>query len=198
MYDDQSVFDLWVAQGLIDAQIRGTTTANFTFYKENEDAGDYQVLVWRNASTNAFYPNISSKDPGLRALFDDARFREAMSIAINRDEINDLIYNDLYTPRQASPVTGSPNFDPDFAAMWAEYDPDHANQLLDEIGLTQRGDDGFRLRPDGSPLVITILFQTSFAGSEDEVTLVEKYWEAIGLNINQELVERSLYTESSE
>ena len=195
LFEDNSVFDLWVAQGLIDAQIRQVNTANFTFYKENEEAGGYQVLKWKNASTNAFYPNISSKDPGLRALFDDARFREAMSIAINRDEINGLIYNDLYTPRQASPVTGSPNFDPEFAAKWIEYDPDRANQLLDEVGLTKRGDDGFRLRPDGSPLVISILFQTGFAGIEDEVTLVEKYWETIGLNVNQELVERSLYTE---
>ncbi|MEO8392731.1 MAG: ABC transporter substrate-binding protein [Chloroflexota bacterium] len=194
-FDDNSVFDLWVAQGLIDAQIRQVNTANFTFYKENEDAGDYKVLIWKNASTNAFFPNISSKDAGLRALFDNARFREALSVAINRDEINDLIYTDLYTPRQASPVTGSPNFDPDFASKWIEFNPDRANQLLDEIGLTQRGDDGFRLRPDGTPLVITILFQTGFSGIEDEVTLVEKYWEAVGLNINQELVERSLYTE---
>jgi peptide/nickel transport system substrate-binding protein len=194
-FDDNSVFDLWVAQGLIDAQIRHTNTANFTFYKENEEAGDYQVLLWRNASTNAFYPNISHKDPGLRALFDDARFREALSIAINREEINDLIYNGLYVPRQASPITGSPNFDPEFAARWAEYDVDRANQLLDEIGLTERDAEGFRLRPDGSPLIITILFQSGFASIADEVTLVEQYWEAIGLNINQELVERTLYQE---
>jgi peptide/nickel transport system substrate-binding protein len=194
-FDDNSVFDLWVAQGLIDAQIRHVTTANFTFYKENEEAGDYQVLIWRNASTNAFYPNISHKDPGLRALFDDARFREALSISINREEINELVYNGLYNPRQASPISGSPNFDAEFASRWTEYDVDRANQLLDEIGLTARGSDGFRLRPDGSPLVITILFQSSFANIADEVTLVEKYWETVGLNINQELVERSLYQE---
>ncbi len=194
-FDDNTVFDLWIAQGLIDAQIRHVSTANFTFYKENEAAGDYSVKLWRNASTNAFFPNISHKDPGLRALFDDARFREALSIAINREEVNDLIYNGLYVPRQASPVSGSPNFDPEFASRWAEYDPDRANQLLDEIGLTARDADGFRLRPDGSPLIITILFQSGFANISDEVTLVEQYWEAIGLNINQELVERSLYQE---
>lgn len=194
-FEDNAVFDLWVAQGLIDAQIRHVSTANFTFYKENEAAGGYGVKIWRNASTNAFFPNISHKDPVVRALFDDARFREALSIAINREEINDLIYNGLYTPRQASPVTGSPNFDAEFAARWAEFDPDRANQLLDEIGLTARDADGFRLRPDGSSLVITILFQTGFSSLEDEVNLVEQYWEAVGLNINQELVERSLYQE---
>lgn len=195
LFDDNSVFDLWIAQGLIDAQIRHVTTANFTFYKENEAKGDYKVLKWRNASTNAFFPNISHKDPGLRALFDDARFRQALSIAINRDEINELVYNGLYTPRQASPVTGSPNFDPDFATKWTEFDPDKANQLLDEMGLTEKGDDGFRKRLDGSPLVITILFQNGFASIGDEVTLVQNYWKAIGLNVNQELVERSLYQE---
>jgi peptide/nickel transport system substrate-binding protein len=194
-FDDNNVFDLWVTQGLIDAQIRHTNTANFTLYKENEEVGDYRVLLWRNASTNAFFPNISHKDPVLRALFDDARFREALSISLNREEINELIYNGLYVPRQASPVTGSPNFDPEFAAKWTEFDPDRANQLLDEIGLTARDADGFRLRPDGSPLVITVLFQEGFAGRGDEVTLAAKYWGDIGLKVNQELVERSLYQE---
>lgn len=192
-FDDNSVFDLWVAQGLIDAQIRHVAPGNFTFYKENEDAGDYTVLLWKNASTNAFYPNISHKDPVMRAIFDDARFRQALSISINRDEINNLIYDGLYEPRQASPVSGSPNFDPDFETRWTEYNPDQANQLLDDMGLTERGSDGFRLRPDGQPLVVTILFQSGLNQMADEVTLVEGYWEAIGININQELVERSLY-----
>jgi peptide/nickel transport system substrate-binding protein len=193
-FDDASVFDLWIAQGQIDAHLRHVNAANFTFYKENEEAGDYTVKLWRVASTNAFFPNISHKDPVLRAIFDDARFREALSISINRQELNDLVYEGLLEPRQASPVSGSPNFDPEFETRWTEYDPDRANALLDEMGLDKKGDDGFRLNPDGDPLVITILFTDALGGSRsDEVTLVEGYWEAIGLNINQELVERSLY-----
>ncbi len=194
-FDDNSVFDLWIAQGLIDAHGRHVSPSNFTFYKENEEAGNYSVLLMREASTNAFFPNISHKDPVMREIFDDARFREALSISIDRDEINNLIYDGLFTARQASPVNGSPNYDPEFETRWVEFNPDRANELLDEMGLDQRGDDGFRLRPDGEPLIITILFQSGLNQRADEVNLVEGYWETIGLNINQELVERSLYTE---
>lgn len=197
-FDDNSVFDLWIAQGLIDVHARHVSSSNFTFYKENEEAGNYRVLLWRNASTNAFFPNISHSDPVKRALFDDARFREALSISINRDEINNLIYDGLFEPRQASPVSGSPNYDAEFETRWVEFNPDRANELLDEIGLTERGSDGFRLGPDGEPLVITVLFQSGLDQRADEVTLVETYWEAVGLNINQELVERSLYQERTD
>lgn len=194
-FDDAAVFDLWVAQGQIDAQIRHVNAANFTFYKENEEAGDYTVLLWRNASTGAFFPNISHKDPVLRAIFDDARFREALSISIDREEVNNLIYDGLFESRQASPVSGSPNYDAEFETKWIEFDVDRANALLDEMGLDQRGSDGFRLRPDGTPLSFTILFQEGLGARADEVTLVEGYWKAVGLNANQELVERSLYQE---
>lgn len=198
-FDDNSVFDLWIAQGLIDAHIRHVNAANFTFYKENEEAGDYQVLIWRAASTNAFYPNISHKDPVMREIFNDARFREALSISIDRDELNALVYDGLFEPRQASPVSGSPNYDPEFETKWVDFDVDRANSLLDEMGLDQRNDAGIRLRPDGDPLVITILFTDALGGSRsDEVTLVEGYWETLGIDINQELVERSLYQERTD
>lgn len=193
-FDDSSVFDLWIAQGQIDAHIRHVNAANFTFYKENEEAGDYTVKLWRAASTNAFYPNISHKDPVLREIFNDARFREALSISINREELNALVYEGLFEPRQASPVSGSPNYDAEFESRWTEFDVDRANALLDDMGLTERNGDGVRLRPDGETLSFTILFTAALGDNRgDEVTLVEQYWEAIGLDVSQELVERSLY-----
>lgn len=198
LFEDSAVFDLWIAQGLIDLQYRHVTSANFTFYKENEEAGNYRVVLWRAASTNALYPNINNADPVLAQLFDTAQFREALSIAINREEINELVYSGLYEPRQASPVTGSPNYDPEFETRWAEYDPDRANALLDELGLT-RGADGIRLRPDGQPLSFRILHrETTGTPGADEMQLVEDYWRALGLDVSQDVVERSLYEERTE
>ncbi len=196
LFDDNSVFDLWITQGRIDMQGRHVNAANFTLYKESEDVGDYRVLIWRAASTNGLHPNISHNDPGLRALFDDARFREAMSISINREEINNLIYDGLLEPRQASPVSGSPNYDPEFETRWAEYDPDRAMALLDEMGLETDGD-GIRLRPDNGERISFTILHRNVTGSTgaDEMNLVEGYWEAIGLDVNQDVVERSLYEE---
>ena len=195
LFDSNEVFDLWIAEGRIDCQGRHVSAANFTFYKENEEAGDYQVMLWKAASTNALHPNINNPDEGLAALFDTPEFREALSIAINRDEINDLVFDGLYEPRQASPVTGSPNYDAEFETRWAEYDPERAGQLLDELGLTT-GDGGVRTRADGSPLSFTILHRGETGTPEaDEINLVEQYWRAVGLDVNQEVVERSLYEE---
>ncbi len=196
LFDDLAVFDLWIAQGRIDAQTRHVTTANFTFYKENEEAGNYTVLVWRLASTNALHPNISHKDPGMRAIFDTAQFREALSISINREEINELVYSGLFEPRQASPVSGSPNYDPEFETRWTEFDVDRANQLLDDMGMSARDGNGWRLRPDGESFSFRILHrETTGTPGADEMQLIETYWRAIGLNVSQDVVERSLYEE---
>jgi peptide/nickel transport system substrate-binding protein len=195
LFEQNPTLDLWIAQGLIDLQYRHVDSANFTFYKENEEAGNYHVVPWRAASTNALYPNINHKDPMLRELFDTAAFREALSISINRQEINDLVYSGLMEPRQASPVSGSPNYDPEFETRWAEYDPDRANQLLDELGLTERDGSGFRMK-DGTTITFRILHrETTGTPGADEMQLVEDYWKAIGLNVSQDVVERSLYEE---
>ncbi|MCA9836594.1 MAG: twin-arginine translocation signal domain-containing protein [Trueperaceae bacterium] len=193
LFSDQAVFDLWIAQGLIDFQGRHVQSANFTFYKESEGIGDYSLTIWKAASTNAVYPNINNSDPVLAALFDTAQFREALSIAINREEINDLIFDGLFEPRQASPVSGSPNYDPEFETRWAEYDPDRANALLDELGLTA-GSDGIRVRSDGNKLSFSILHQYQTGTPEaDQLGMVAEYWKAIGLDVSQDVVERSLY-----
>lgn len=196
LFADNAVFDLWIAQGLIDFQMRHVGAAGYTYYKENEEVGDYRVLRWRAASTNGYHPNINSADPQKRALFDDARFREALSIAINREEINELVYDGLSKPRQASPVSGSPSYDAEFEARWAEYDPQRAMSLLDEIGLAT-DDDGFRLRPDNGERLRISLLHRSQTGTPaaDEAGIVQDYWRAIGLDVSQDVVERSLYEE---
>ena len=78
---------------------------------------------------------------------------------------------------------------------WARYDPQKANQLLDQLGLT-RGADGTRLRPDGQPLESTIE-HSSTPGSaiNDERELVRKAWTDIGVKTSVKGVDRELYTE---
>ena len=89
-------------------------------------------MNWRSASTDAVYFNITNPDPVLAKIFDTAEFRQAASIAINRTELNDLVWNGLGEARQASPVKGSPEYDAELEKMWAEYDPKTANELLDK------------------------------------------------------------------
>jgi peptide/nickel transport system substrate-binding protein len=196
LFENNETLNLWVVQGQIDMQNRHLSVADYSLFKENEEAGNYRVLTWRNASTGAVYPNTTVQDEGLRELFNDIRFREALSVAIDREEINDIVFLGLGEPRQASPVTGSPQFDPEFETKWIEYDPDRANELLDEIGLTERDGEGFRLRLDGQPLAITVETTATGGGATvDMLELVSAYWADVGIKALVTPLERSLYEE---
>ena len=74
-----------------------------------------------------------------------------MSLAIDREEINKVLFFGLAVPRQAAMDPENSFYKEEWATRYAEYDPDTANRLLDEMGL-QRGGDGFRMRPDGEVL----------------------------------------------
>ena len=193
LYQNSEVLNLWVAQGKIDEQGRGMSAASYTFYKENEAKGAYKVYRWRSASTESYFPNQNSDNPMLRQLFGAPEFRKALNISINREEINQVLYNGLGRARQAAPVNGSPEYDPDFETRWTEYDPDTANALLDNMGLA-RGADGIRTMPDGTPIE-WVVEHTSLPGSpgNDQHEFVRRAWEAIGLRVTMNYVERSLY-----
>ncbi len=192
LFQDQETFNLFIVQGQIDLQGRHVNVGDFTLYAENAEAGDYSIVQWRNANTETLWPNQTVDDPVIAELFADIRFREAMNVAIDREVINELVYAGLAEARQASPISGSQFYDAEFETKWAEYDPERANALLDEIGLTEFNGDGLRLRPDGDPLVIRIdtpLFQTTI----DSLELVSAFWQEVGIGTNINVMDRSLY-----
>jgi len=82
----------------------------------------------------------------LADLFANRSLRGA-NVANQREEIAQVVYN-ARQATQYSPVTGSPEYDLDGAAL-AKYDPTRANDLLDQLGL-KRGADGTRYS-DGNP-----------------------------------------------
>ncbi len=194
-FENVEVFNLWIAQGKIDLQNRHVEPGSYTFFKENESQGGYRVLQWRKAETDTYFPNQTTTDPVLRELFAKPEFREALNLAINRKEISEVVFNGLLKPRQYSPVTGSPEYDPEMERRWTEHDPKRANELLDQLGL-KKGPDGIRLRPDGKPLEVTIEHQTPpGAATNDMHELVRRAWTAIGIATSVKAVDRALYME---
>ncbi|MCT7378201.1 ABC transporter substrate-binding protein [Chelativorans salis] len=156
LFQDQESFNLMIVQGQIDMQMRYAEAQDFTFYKENEEKGNYHVGNGIAATTWSLVPNYNMKDEVLRKLFEEKDFRQALSIAIDRELINELGFSGLAEGRQAAPISGSPYFREDLETHWTEYDPDIANELLDGLGLAERDSDGFRLRPDGQRLAIVV------------------------------------------
>ncbi len=182
--------------GEIDMQERHLTLSDYTLLMENRSKGNYRVLQWKQGvgSDVMLCLNQNVKDPVLRKIFEDRRFREALSIAINRDEVWKLIYLGMGKPRQCSLISGVAFYDPEWEKTWVEYDPKKANEVLDRIGLNKRDKDGFRMRPDGKTLALTITFPSGIFGAwSDVLEMVKKYWEAVGVKVAIQPVERSLY-----
>jgi peptide/nickel transport system substrate-binding protein len=119
-------------------------------------------------------------------------------VAINRDEINNLVYLGLGHPRQATVIDQSLYYKPEFGSAYAQYDTDMANQLLDEMGLTTRDSDGFRVRSDGQTLSLTIDVPGDIFGPWQDVSgLVAEYWNAIGIKTVLNVIDRSLMVSRS-
>jgi peptide/nickel transport system substrate-binding protein len=173
------------ASGEADLAARYVRFDNFTLLKENEKRGNYNVRLWETAwgSQVALYPNLNASDPGWRELLRDVRFRRALSIAIDRSEINQVIYLGLGVEAANTVLPQSPLFDAELSAMWSVYDPDGANALLDELGLTERNSDGIRLMKDGRPLEITVLFSGQSPEEGDVLELIQSQWTNIGVKL---------------
>ncbi len=197
LFDSPEVFLLRCVGGEVDFQARHLSMANYTLLKENEEAGDYQVMLAKKSSHQAMQINHTCKDPNLREFFQNRNCRIAMSLAANRDEINELVFMGLYTPRQYSPLKSSPDYYEKLSNAYIEYDPDEANRLLDAEGYTERDAEGYRMFKDGSG-PISFVIESTFGVAdvqEDAVNLVIGYLKDIGIKAQLTIIERSLYTE---
>jgi len=191
LFESQETFNLMSVQGQIDMQQRYANTGDFTFYKENETKGGFHVLKWINAETWSLIPNYNVKDEVLAGLLAKEQVRQALSVSIDRDTINELVFAGLGESRAASPVTGSPYYNADLESHWTAYDPDLANQLLDEAGLTERDDAGFRLRPDGQRL--TLVVEANDGSRSNVLELVRANWEEVGIELQPRIIDRTQF-----
>lgn len=171
--------------GESDLQARYLRFDNFSFLKQNEERNGFRVYLWRVAKGShlTLYPNLNVDDPVWRRLLRDVRFRRALSLAINRHEVNQVIFYGLALPGQNTMLPDSPLFDPEFRDAWARFDLEQANRLLDEAGLDKRESDGVRLMEDGRPLEIIV---ESAGGTEeaDVLALIRDSWAKAGIRMH--------------
>ena len=197
LFDAPDVLNLRIVGGEIDFQNRHISMADYTLFKENEGAGDYHIIMGFKSSHVAMQVNHTCKEPNLREFFGNRNVRIAMSLAANREEINELVYSGMYTPRQYSPLEVSPDYYEKLSNAYIEYDPDTANAMLDAEGYDQRDADGFRMFKDGSGPISFVIESSAGAGSvdEDAIELYIAQLAKVGIKAQHLSEERSLYTE---
>jgi peptide/nickel transport system substrate-binding protein len=171
--------------GEADLQGQGISFADYTFLKEAEQSHPIKVRLWENArgSRVALYPNLNFTDPVWTGVLRDVRFRRAMSLAIDRNEINQAKFFGLSRPSADTVLPASPLYREEYANAYTNYDPAAANALLDEMGLTQRGADGVRLLSDGRPAEIIVETAGEDTVETDVLQLITDHWAKVGLKL---------------
>ncbi len=181
--------------GESDLQARYLRFDNYTFLRANADKYKFNVLLWETAkgAQIALFPNLIANDVEWRKLFRDVRVRRALSLAIDRDEINQAVYFGLAKPSNNTVLANSPLFKDEYQTKWVQYDPEMANKLLDEAGLTKRDSDGFRLLGDGR--VAEIIVETAGESTEesDVLELIRESWGKVGIKLFTRTTQRDVF-----
>jgi peptide/nickel transport system substrate-binding protein len=183
--ENQDVSLLKFRNGELDAF--GPRALDLPILTEEADRKDFTVLVKPDVPVfgtswigiNQDYGLAQGTNDNLRALFRDLRFRKAIAHAIDKETIIRNVYNDLAVP-QWSPVSyispfyagrdyyGGPVTE-EYAVVY-EFDPSKVVSLLDEIGIIDRNDDGWRDFEDGT--TVEIEFNTNPNTTREGICLI--------------------------
>lgn len=197
---------LKMAQGEMDiVSQHDVTIADYPFYKENEATSNYTVSEMSSCMSDryVFFPqhfvayDDGTPDEGWNDLIQNhPEFMQALSVAVDREEINESKFYGLALMGQICPHPTSKYYKPEYGQAFASYDPEKAGELLDSVGCT-KGADGMRTRPDGKKLEILIEHAGSRVGPSCAAIaeMIATYWNAIGIATVSKEIQESLYTE---
>ena len=123
---------------------------------------------------------------GLEDIFDPTEpqlkldVRRAMSLAINRQEINDVFFEGVLEPQTIHAL--HPREDPWIDGRWPPdpYDPEEAKRLLAGAGY-----------PGGFDITLIVSPTSSVPELTDIAESITNYWNDVGLNADLEVVESS-------
>lgn len=181
--------------GEADLQARYLQFSDVPYLKRGEKKNNYQTRLWSlgRGSQVALFPNLNANDETWRTIIQDVSFRRALSLGINRKEINEVIYFGLAYPSANTVMPQSALYKNEYSQMWAQHDKEKANALLDELGLDKRDPDGTRLLPDGRRAEITIETAGESAEETDVLELITDQYREIGLKIFVRSSQRDIF-----
>ncbi len=166
-------------------------------YGQNRESANIKIKMWKSTfpGKTVIVPNHTVKDANLRAFFQNQDVRHALSIALDRQDLNNTVYFGLGEPRQWAAWPSSKYYQAGDEQHWAQHDPDMANQLLDSAGYDQKGGDGFRTHPDGSRVTWICHLDTEQADVVNVFELAAEQWRNVGLEVILKPINRALLNE---
>lgn len=177
LVQDIEMVTMKTISGEVDFCRESAALVKMPLYKENEKNGIKALLASMHVTPTDIFLNQSYNDPNWRKVVQDVRFRKALNMALNRQEIIDTIYYGFAEPGQIVDST---------------YDVAAANKLLDEMGMT-KGADGFRVGPDGKRFSILIEVGAQAPDIVPLTELVVEQWKQLGLDVKMKRIEGALW-----
>jgi peptide/nickel transport system substrate-binding protein len=183
--NDVEMVTLKVVAGEVDFQRESTGLIKIPLYKENEEKANIRVVLTdMHVDSSGLRLNQTFDDPQWQEIVRDIRFRKAVSMAINRQELIDTVYYGYASP--ATETMGEEN---------AKYDVAAANALLDEMGLTEKDADGYRKYPDGTTIDILLEHGAHAVDLAPVADLTAQYLKEIGLKVTVKQIDPNLWNE---
>ncbi|MGQ4808110.1 hypothetical protein NKDENANG_01477 [Candidatus Entotheonellaceae bacterium PAL068K] len=199
VFENLEIHNLRAIAGEYDFQARHIDIQKIPVFLENQARGEYKLYLDPGdyGGDMIIKFNMSyNEDPEIRKWFHTRDFRRALALGIERDEINETFWLGVGTPRSVVPAATNPYYPgATYDRLWATYEPDKANQMLDAIGLDQKDASGMRLRTDGSnkPLVLEVLtYGGQFVQYTQIMEVIGEMWARIGIKLDVKEVERGL------
>ena len=197
---DPEVAKLQMQQGKLDyvmGQFSQVGLADISTMKRAEKTSGLETILWDGGSGtgSVFFFNYDHQDPKFRKLIREPNFRKALSLAVNRAEIQKAIYFNTGEPTSGtlSPKAIEYLVNDEGKSVYKQwrdaavkYDPATAKKMLDELGVVDKDGDGIREFPDGTKLSIRLDHP---ADTDDEHIQKNEYlirdWKAIGIKATQ-------------
>jgi peptide/nickel transport system substrate-binding protein len=197
--ENLEVVNLRAIAGQFDLQERHTGLAKLPVFLENRAKGNYDVHLdpALNGSDATLQINHAYEaDPEIAKWLQTRDFRRALSLGINRDQLNETFWLGVGTAGSVAPAESVPySPGPEWRKKWSTHNPNQANEFLDKLGLTKKDNEGYRLRTDGKGAIRLELLTVagSFIPQTQICEMIREQWKKIGIVADVKEVERNLF-----
>jgi peptide/nickel transport system substrate-binding protein len=195
MVADPEVLLLKTLQGEIDMMDQYICTpANKPVLFDGQESGNFGFYTLTETAANVmvFQLNLNHTDATKNALFNTRDFRQALSVAVDRQALIDAVFVGQGAPAQACIRPDDPLYNERLATQHTEYDPDAANALLDAL-VPEKDGEGYRLDAEGRRLTIIFELDQTRTTFIDMMQLVVPMFQAVGIDAQVRSMDRSLW-----
>jgi peptide/nickel transport system substrate-binding protein len=191
------VMALKAASGELDFMELQFTPAQLPVLIQNQDRGNYKVYLDPSQAGVGIALNLAyEEDPVLGELYRNVDFRRALSLAVDRNQVNETFFLGTGIPGSMSPAPENKYYPGDeWLTKWATLDLARANGLLDKIGLTQKDAEGYRLRKDGKRLTLEFTAVDRLVDQAQLAEMLKGFWQKIGVALQVQSVSQNLAQE---